>query len=197
VANSGDGTLSEIDAHSDHVAQPVWIGGSPVALATLAGRLWVSVQVLAAAITAADAGRFGGVARVAFKDDPGSPDPALALVDGNAQILDATCAKLYNYPDTSGTAASRIIPEIALGRPTVSEHGLRYTTTVQRGFRFSPPSNAHVTAQTFRDVIERVFSPRWRAPTIEAVDARDIVGLGAYQQRHVPTSRDSGRPAIV
>jgi ABC-type oligopeptide transport system substrate-binding subunit len=135
--------------------------------------------------------------RVAFKDDPGSPDPALALVDGNAQILDATCAKLYNYPDTSGTAASRIIPEIALGRPTVSEHGLRYTTTVQRGFRFSPPSNAHVTAQTFRDVIERVFSPRWRAPTIEAVDAPDIVGLGAYQQRHVPTSRDSGRPAIV
>ena len=146
VANSGDGTLSQIDARTNRAAQhPLRIGNSPAALAAINGRLWVSVQAPAAGVAPPVGGATGGVARVAVKDDPGPPDPALS---GAWQILSATCAKLYNYPDASGAAASRIIPEVARGMPTVSRDGLRYTFTIRPGFRFSPPSNAPVTAQT-------------------------------------------------
>ena len=182
VANSGDGTLSEIDARTNHVAHTLHIGNSPAALAAIDGRLWVSVQAPAANVAAPTG---GGVARVAFKDDPGSLDPALALVSfANQQISKATCANLYNYSDASGAAASQIIPEVARGMPSVTEDGSRYTITIRRGFRFSPPSGEPVTARTFRHVIERTLSPRWHAPTTYPGDAPDIVGLAAYQSGH-------------
>ena len=180
VANSGDGTLSEIDARTNHVAHTLRIGNSPAGLAAINGRLWVSVQAPAADVAAPT----GGVARVAFKDDPGSLDPALALTFANLQIPNATCANLYNYSDASGAAASRIIPEVARGMPSVSEDGSRYTITIRRGFRFSPPSGEPVTTETFRRVIERTLSPRWHASVMDVRDAPDIVGLRAYQREH-------------
>ena len=180
VANSGDGTLSEIDTRSNGVSAPLHIGNSPAGLAAINGRLWVSVQAPAANVAAPT----GGVARVAFRDDPGSLDPALALTFANLQISKATCANLYNYPDASGAAASRIIPEVARGMPSVSEDGSRQTITIRRGFRFSPPSGEPVTAETFRHVIERTLSPRWHASVMDFRDAPDIVGLRAYQAGH-------------
>ena len=66
--------------------------------------------------------------------------------------------------------------------PAVSRDGLAYTFTIRPGFRFSPPSKAPVTAQTFRRVIERALSPRWHA-TWDTADVPDIAGLGAYQSR--------------
>ena len=197
VANSGDGTLSEIDTRTNHVAPPLHIGNSPAALAAIDGRLWVSVQAPAANVAAPT----GGVARVAFKDDPGSLDPALALTSfANLQIANATCANLYDYSDASGAAASQIIPEVARGMPSVSEDGSRDTITIRRGFRFSPPSGAPVTAQTFRHVIERTLSPRWHAPTTYPGDAPDIVGLAAYQSghaRHISGVSASGDRLII
>jgi YVTN family beta-propeller protein len=200
VANSGDGTVSEIDARTNHVVHSVAIGNSPAALAAVAGRLWVSVQAPAASVAAPVAGPTGGVARVAFKDDPGPPDPALTASAASWQILNATCAKLYNYPDASGAAASRIIPEVAAGMPAVSRDGLAYTFTIRRGFRFSPPSTASVTARTFRRVIERAFSPRWRASAIDPSDVPDIAGLSAYQSghaRHISGVSASGDRLVI
>jgi YVTN family beta-propeller protein len=200
VANSGDGTLSEIDARTNRVVHLVSIGNSPAALAAVAGRLWVSVQAPAASVASAVAGPTGGVARVAFKDDPGPPDPRLAHDSASWQILNATCAKLYNYPDASGAAASRIIPEVAAGKPAVSRDGLRYTFTIRPGFRFSPPSNAPVTAQTFRHLIERSLSPRWRASAIDPSDIPEIAGLSAYksgQARHISGVSASGHRLVI
>ena len=197
VANSGDGTLSEIDTRTNHVAPPLHIGNSPAALAAIDGRLWVSVQAPAANVAAPP----GGVARVAVRDDPGSLDPALALVSfANLQISNATCANLYSYSDASGAAASQIIPEVARGMPSVSEDGSRYTISIRRGFRFSPPSGEPVTARTFRHVIERTLSPRWHTLTTYPGDPPDIVGLAGYQSghaRHISGLSASGDRLII
>ncbi len=79
---------------------------------------------------------------------PDSLDPGLAYNSGDSwMILDATCARLYSYPDASGAQGSHLIAEVARGLPAVSADGLRYTFTIRPGFRFSPPSNAPVTAE--------------------------------------------------
>ena len=44
--------------------------------------------------------------------------------------------------------------------PAVSDGGRRYTFHLRPGFRFSPPSNAPVTAAAFRRAIERALHPR-------------------------------------
>lgn len=198
VANSGDGTLSQIDARTNRVAVPLRIGNSPAALAAVGGQLWVSVQAPAASIASPVAGATGGVIRVAYKDDPGSLDPAAGYQ--GRQILNATCAKLYNYPDVSGAAGSRIIPEVARAMPAVSRDGLRYTFTIRAGFRFSPPSNAPVTAQTFRDVIERALSPRWRPLPMDSSEVPEIAGLGAFRgrrARHISGISASGNRLVI
>ena len=41
----------------------------------------------------------------------------------------------------------------------LSNDGRTYTFRIRRGFRFSPPSNEPVTAETFRHTIERTLSP--------------------------------------
>ena len=198
VANSGDGTLSQIDARTNRVAAPLRIGNSPAALAAVGGRLWVSVQAPAAGVASPVTGPAGGVIRVTYKDDPGSLDPAAGY--NGWQILNATCAKLYNYPDSSGAAGSRIIPEVARGMPAVSRNGLRYTFTIRPGFRFSPPSNAPVTAQTFRDVIERAVSPRWRPLPMDPSEVPEIAGLGAFRRgraRHISGISASGNRLVI
>ena len=200
VANSGDGTLFEIDTRTNHVVHRLRIRNSPAALAAIDGRLWVSVQAPAASVASPLAAPTGGLARVAFKDDPGSLDPALTASAASWQILNATCVKLYNYPDASGAAASRIIPEAARGMPAVSEDGLRYTFTIRPGFRFSPPSKAPVTAETFRNVIERTLSPRWGAPHIDPSDVPAIAGLRDYetrQARHLSGVSASGDRLMI
>ncbi len=198
VANSGDGTLSQIDARTNRVAAPLRIGNSPSALAAVGGRLWVSVQAPAAGVASPVTGPTGGVIRVAYKDDPGSLDPGGGYQGW--QILNATCALLYNYPDVSGAAGARIIPEVARAMPAVSRDGLRYTFTIRADFRFSPPSNAPVTAQTFRDVIERALSPRWRPLTMDPSEVPEIAGLGAFRDgraRHISGISASGDRLVI
>jgi ABC-type transport system substrate-binding protein len=83
--------------------------------------------------------------------------------DANAaayQIEYATCAKLLNYPDAAPPQGWQLQPEVASAMPTISQDGRTYTFTVRSGYRFSPPSNQRVTAETFRYSIERVLSPK-------------------------------------
>ena len=84
--------------------------------------------------------------------------------------------------------------------PAVSRDGLRYTFTIRPGFRFSPPSNAPATAQTFRHVIERALSPRWHGSAIDPSDVPDIAGLSAYQSgqaRHIAGVSASGDRLVI
>jgi DNA-binding SARP family transcriptional activator/ABC-type transport system substrate-binding protein len=87
-------------------------------------------------------------------------EPALITDPGGNQIEFATCAKLLNYPDRPAPEGWRLRPEVAAAMPTISPDGRRYRFTIRRGYRFSPPSNEPLTAETFRHTIERALSPR-------------------------------------
>jgi serine/threonine-protein kinase len=103
------------------------------------------------------------------------------------QVLYATCAKLLNYPDSAGPDGARLRPEIAAAMPTLSPDRRTYTFRVRRGFRFSPPSNEPVTAQTFRHTIERQIATTDKELGIERY-VSDIVGARAFfagKARHV------------
>ena len=184
VANSGDGTLSQIDARTNRVAAPLRIGNSPSALAAVDGRLWVSVQAPAAGVASpVTAPTTGGVIRVAYKDDPGSIGPGAAdtseLADPQRHVRQAL--QLPRRLRRGGRRGSSRRSRASM--PAVSRDGLRYTFTIRAGFRFSPPSNAPVTAQTFRDVIERALSPHWRPLTMDPSEVPEIGGLGAFRDR--------------
>jgi YVTN family beta-propeller protein len=174
VANSRDGTVSRIDPRRNTVAQTITVGGSPQALAIGNGRVWVSVQTaLFAPSTQPGVLRFTSIGI-------DSLDPAIGYTFDAWAIEYVTCANLLNYPDRPAPAGSRLVPEVAAAMPTRSADGKSYTFRIRPGFRFSPPSNAPLTAQTFKFSIERALSPK--IPDGQARSfAADIVGVQAYE----------------
>lgn len=175
VADAGDGTVERISPASNQVTARIAVGGSPGALTIADGRAWVTLDT--PEVRASFSSR-GGVARIDSSYDVSSMDPALADDALSWQLLYATCAHLVNYPDKSGPAGRELIPEVAQALPTVSRSSKRYTFTIRRGFRFSPPSNTPVTGEAFKYAIERTMNPRMNSPL--AVEFRDIVGADAY-----------------
>jgi YVTN family beta-propeller protein len=173
VANSGAGTVSRIDPRTDR-ATPISVGGSPQSIVVAGRRAWVTI----------DAPVFGGgtgpntLREVANNDISGTLDPAIADDPLSWQLLYATCARLLNYPDRSGAAASTLIPEVARSLPVVTDSGRTYTFTIRRGFRFAPPSDAPVTAAVFKHTIERTLAPAMHSPERNLME--DIVGAKAY-----------------
>ena len=176
VANSRDGTVSRIDPVRNRVAQTIRVGGSPQAIAVGNGRVWVSVQT-----ALFEPGIQAGVLRVASIGID-SLDPAIAYTFASWAIEYATCANLLNYPDRPAPAGSRLVPEVAAAMPARSADGKSYTFTIRPGFRFSPPSNAPVTAQTFKFSIERALSPKIPDGPARSF-AADIVGAASLRGR--------------
>jgi ABC-type transport system substrate-binding protein len=107
------------------------------------------------------------------------PDPAGPRTPQDREVAYATCANLLGFPDSGGAEGGILRPEVAAAMPTLSRDGRTYTFRIRRGFRFSPPSNQPVTAETFRYTIERAFAPAFRGWA--SADVRDIVGLSAFQ----------------
>jgi len=64
--------------------------------------------------------------------------------------------------------------------PKISADGKTYTFRIRKGYRFSPPSNEEVTAQTFKYSIERALSAKLgpEAPGISVLG--DVVGAHAF-----------------
>jgi ABC-type transport system substrate-binding protein len=118
-----------------------------------------------------------------------NPDPVSRVFPMDEQLNSATCAGLLNY----GPAGLQ--PEIAAAMPTVSRDGRTYTFRLRRGFRFSPPSNEPVTAETFRYTIERTLSPdaqdSYYAPAIVGLDAFDKA-VEARRPAHIAGIRARG-----
>jgi ABC-type transport system substrate-binding protein len=85
-----------------------------------------------------------------------------------------------SYPDKAGPAASQLEPEVAQALPTRSADGRTYTFTIRPGFRFSPPSDQPVTAQTFKDSIERTLNPAMQSYFAQEGYLADIVGAPQY-----------------
>jgi YVTN family beta-propeller protein len=183
VANGG-GTVSRIDPRTNEVSKTIRIGGSPAGVAAFGGSVWVTVAEIAPP-SRAPAGAGGGVARFNVADGFDFTDPALAYLPASWQLEYATCAKLLNYPDRPAPAGSQLVPEVARSLPVVSDGGRRFTFSIRDGYRFSPPSNQLVTAQTFKYSIERSLSPKLKRAAVAPQFVGDIVGTEAYRQGRV------------
>jgi YVTN family beta-propeller protein len=176
VANAGDGTVTRIDPANAHIEVTIPVGGSPTALTVADGRVWVAVD--AQSIAPSRGGADGGTLRIVSGLDIDSMDPALAAVTASWQMLYAACAKLLDYPDRAGAAGAQLVPEVAQALPIRSPDGKTYTFTIRPGFRFSPPNDQPVTAQTFKYTIERTLNHRTGSPW--APYFGDIVGANSY-----------------
>ncbi len=178
VTNSVDGTVSRIDPQTNTVVQTIPVGGSPQAIAVGGGKVWVSVQN-----ALVDPGKQAGLVAhvtdsgdsISSLDPAGPPGPGA----GAWEIGYATCAKLFNYPDRVGLAGTRLEPEVAKTIPAPTDGGKTYTFTIRPGFRFSPPSNAPVTAETFKFSIERTLSKTMYSNS-NTYYLEDVVGAPAY-----------------
>jgi YVTN family beta-propeller protein len=171
VADSGDGTVTRIDPRTKKVQARIPVGGSPQAITIADGHVWVTVDAQTIKPTRLASG--GGTLRIESQLDVSSIDPARG---GLFQY--GACANLLNYTDQSGPAGSRLIPEVAKALPALSADRRTYTFAIRNGFRFSPPSNEAVTAQTFKTTIERSLNPRMHSGDARAFS--DIAGAAAY-----------------
>jgi len=147
-------------------------------------RLALLGAVLAAALSAGPAlsrtpeppNREGGKLRVNVTGtDFNSLDPAVNYDTDGAQLLYATCAKLFTYPDSSKLAGSMLEPELSAGLPTVSADGRTYVFRIAAGFRFS--NGAPVGAADVAYTIRRDLDPRMHSPSVPFL--RDLIAYGA------------------
>lgn len=125
------------------------------------------------------AAKRGGTIRINLASDTDYTDPALAYYSVSWQFEYATGLKLLNYPDRPAPEGSRLQPEASAGMPAVSSDGKTYTFTIKQGFRFSPPSQERVTAESFKRALERVLSPSMQSPGAPFV--MDIAGAAAFR----------------
>jgi YVTN family beta-propeller protein len=179
VANSRDGTVTRIEPAAGRPVETIKVGGSPHGLAIANGHVWVTVQT---ADVVPEGVPTGGTVRLESENDVDSMDPALAYDATSWQLLYPTCAGLLHYPDKPAPAGSQLEPEVAQALPQRSADGKTYTFTLRPGFRFSPPSNEPVTAQTFKYTIERSVSPRMNGPAFVQGYMSDVVGAKAFMK---------------
>jgi DNA-binding SARP family transcriptional activator/ABC-type transport system substrate-binding protein len=181
VANSDAGTLSAIDAASGAVR--TYAFGHPLGDAVAVGR-YVLVYI-GEGLTVEDrlSALRGEVAKLVipiFTLDP--TDPAVASEPVALEIERATGAGLLQHPGAPVPTGAGLRPELAASMPTVSADRRTYTFRVRPGLRFSPPSNAPLTADVIRDSVERALSPKLGSVRPGARFLRDLVGVPAYER---------------
>lgn len=156
----------------------VWLSGGMAALGT--------AMVIAAALAgtasskpssaSSSAQKKGGTMNVNMSStDVDYTDPALAYGSNSWQILDAVAAKLMNYPDKPGAAGSKLVPDAAVGFPTVSKDGKTYTFTIRSGWKSN--TGQTLTAANFAAAFNRDLNPKMQSPAVPFITgANGIVG---------------------
>jgi CSLREA domain-containing protein len=105
----------------------------------------------------------------------GSLDPLTSI---ERQILYATCAKLYNAPDTGGQASlENLQPELATGPPVVSADRKTWTFQIASGRKFS--DGTPITAQDLARTSTRATDPANLTSTEAGLIFSDVVSAVA------------------
>ena len=187
AADGEAGTVVRIDPTTNETRSYA-LGHDLRSVAVRKGTIAVGVQPSGQDVAAGLKGRIVHIALGSNYLDWSSTDPAATQTAFNpyqVQFQYATCAKLLNYPDAAGAAGRRLVPEVAVSWPKVTDGGRTYTFRIRDGYRFSPPSNEPVTAESFRHAIERFLSPKMQRPWQGAV-LQDVVGARAYNSGRAP-----------
>jgi peptide/nickel transport system substrate-binding protein len=127
-----------------------------VALAALVATVAVAAISLPGAAAARRAGD-GGTLQAAIADNPDHLDSGLSYATEGWETLEATGNGLLTFQKASGAAGSKIVPDLAVAMPTVSDGGKTYSFTMRTGVRFSPPVNRAVEPSDIKFSIERLF----------------------------------------
>jgi streptogramin lyase len=185
IANTTGETVSRIDPGSGVRSELILKGSAgPNMVSFHRGSIWVSTESLPGSLAPLK----GPELRISTPGTGGGcvdADLSTGSCVLDEQLAYATCANLLAYPDSSGPGGLQLRPEIAAAMPLMSQGGRTYTFRIRQGFRFSPPSNELVTAETFKHTIERALSPKLQNP-LSALFASDIVGVTAYRAGRAP-----------
>jgi len=180
IANAKGNRLLRVDAAGQRSIVP--LSGPPWMTRYHGGLLWTSVGAPEPVATTTT----GRELRIPLENDVvgnGHADPAVNGGPVFHQLAYATCPYLLNYPDAPGPAGRVLRPEVAAALPDISPDGRTYTFRIRSGFRFSPPSDQAVTAETFKATIERTLSPKFATgghPNPLAAQLPDVVGVAAF-----------------
>jgi ABC-type transport system substrate-binding protein len=151
-------------------------------------RLWLSVTMLvtgasllvaaslAGAGTSAPSVKKGGIWKYGTTGASVEVDPQVAYITTAWWLEHATSARLYMYPDKTGAAGQKLVPEVASSF-RVSNNGKRYTFTLRKGFRFS--DGAAVTGRSFKYAIDRSANKDLASPAAQFIidpHGSEIVG---------------------
>ena len=178
VANGRDGLLSRIDLTTSERQARATGDASPMLVRSDGDAVWVaSVAAVPVPVPLAD----GNEVRVSLPGDDLSMDPAAASGPVNYQLAYLTCMRLETYADAAGAAGRELVPDAAVAAPAVSSDGRTYTFQIRPGLRFSPPSGAPITADTFRATLERALSPALGQQMPATTLLHDLVGLDDYR----------------
>jgi ABC-type oligopeptide transport system substrate-binding subunit/class 3 adenylate cyclase/tRNA A-37 threonylcarbamoyl transferase component Bud32 len=177
VANADSASVTRIDPATGE-SRSLRTGHRPIAVAVSGKAVWVYAGLAADEARARVSG--SNVVRQAAIGDPYySTDPATLAGPGGLVLNTAIGARLMdNQPRADGTW--HLVPDAAAGQPTVTDGGRTWTFRVRKRFRFSPPSNQVVTAETFRFTIERALSPKLNNPYCRVATVPDIQGEEAF-----------------
>jgi peptide/nickel transport system substrate-binding protein len=153
----------------------------------------VAAMVLASSGGGASA-REGGTFRIgALAFQFPSIDPAFEESPPQTVVLSAVCAGLMTTPDKAPPAGLRVVPEIAVDYPKVSNRGRTYTFKIRRDFRFS--TGARVTARDVAHTINRILSPvmksRWAQDFAAIVGAQAVIDGRAKTASGVVAGRNT------
>ncbi len=177
AASYDSGTLASVDAITGE-PRTASLGHAVTSVAAHAGRVLVGIARSPAEVVAATEGT---VLRLATDEYFGSTDPAHGGRSVSRSQFDAaTCAGLLRRRADVGPDGSLLEPHVAAAMPEVSADGRSYVFTVRDGFAFSPPSNEPVTAETYRQSIERSVRMHRRVrrlPTVPALRRRGRLRL--------------------
>jgi peptide/nickel transport system substrate-binding protein len=146
----------------------------------LSRKPWLSIALLAVAAALcvaapAASARTGGTLVFDTQGDFQFMDPQISYYSLDWTVLQATCVKLLNWPDTNGPKAAQLQPEAAVGFPKVSNGGKTYDFTVSVPWTRFYPGNQPVTAQSFKNAFDRIMDPKLQSPASQFVD--DVAGV--------------------
>jgi ABC-type transport system substrate-binding protein len=104
----------------------------------------------------------GGTMTVTYQGEPQYLDPAVDWEGNGWSIEHCMYNTLLTYSSGSGSAGTKLVPDIASAMPTVTNGGKTYTFHIRPGIKFAPPVNREVTAADFKYSFERMMSPKTR-----------------------------------
>jgi ABC-type transport system substrate-binding protein/DNA-binding SARP family transcriptional activator/sugar lactone lactonase YvrE len=153
VSRALPGGLTEIDPGTGKVVR-MSVGGSPQGVALSGTTGYVSAQESAAA-------HRGGTLRLVIANPPGqytAPlpgafDPSSGY--GAWELTSMTNDGLLGYSRAGGAQSFTVVPDLAVGLPTVSDGGRIYTFQLRRGIRYS--TGAEVEPADIRRGVERAL----------------------------------------